>query len=684
MGNSIMSRSKKTQSAAPLHESEKRFEKTFRSSPCAHCLSRLSDGQLIDVNDTWLHYTGYSREELLGRTSIDIGMWVDPGERPKFAQIIKARGSLRNHESLYLTRYGEKRVGIFTAEILEVAGEDQVLVSFIDITDRKRAEERVKLSERKFREIFELSPSALMISRTSDRVIVDVNKRLSLLVGIERPVIVGKQLYETGIRIDEAVRDDLRRKAMSSDGLHEEQFSCTLPGGKFFVGLVSATHTILDGEPHIIWSFLDATERFKAEQEKENLNEQLRRAERLEAIGTLASGIAHDFNNVLAAIIGYSDIGRRKSGRGETIQHELDTIDNAANRGRSLVQRILSFSRSEPARIAPVSLKAVIDDSLELLRPTIPRTILISCILMEDPSPVLMDPVQAQQVVMNLVANAVHAIGDKNGKIVISLSEARVHENSAFQLGTLSSGSAVCLEVADDGCGLDAESIGKVFDPFFTTKIAGHGTGLGLWTVGQAILHAGGAIKVESKLSSGATFRIFLPTGDRLALRNPSTALSSRNGFSPEQSRSPKGEILVVDDEPVLVQFAKLALESEGYRVDPYTSAPDALKAFRNDPQRYQLIMTDSSMPGISGTKLIESVRCLRPTLPIVLSSGHFYCADSSQGVDRYLIQLPKPFNLRTLLQTINGILCAEYENEVVSKTPSQIVSEAPETLRGN
>lgn len=640
-----------------LQQSERRFEKTFRSSPSAHCLSRLSDGILVDVNDTWLSLTGYSREELIGRTSIDIGMWVDPAERPKFARIIKERGMLRNHESFYVTKHGERRIGLFAAEILDVSGIDHVLVSFVDITDRKKAEESVILSERKFREIFDLSPSAMMISREHDRVIVDVNRRLCLLVGIQREAIVGKRLYDTGIKIDEVVREELRRKALSSDGLNDEEVSCMLPDGRNFVGLVSSSHTTIDGEPHIIWSILDVTERFRAEQDKANLNEQLRRAERMEAIGTLAGGIAHDFNNVLAAILGYSDLAKRKGVRKESNIHELQTIEDAAVRGRNLIRRILAFTRSEPIHVAPICLRSVIEESLELLRPTIPRTISISCILVEDPPPVLMDPAQIQQVVMNLVTNAVHAIGDGNGKIVLSLSEATISENLVFQVGQISGGGAVCLEISDDGCGMEADTVSRIFDPFFTTKESGRGTGLGLWTVGQAITHAGGAIRVESACGRGSTFRIFLPTGDQVALRpisKPQPQLIS------EAPISDKGEILLVDDEPVLVQFAQLALEAEGYRVTPFTSALDALAAFKKDPRRYQLLMTDASMPGISGKKLIESVRCISPKLPIILSSGYLFKQEREIADDKGLYQLPKPFNVQTLLKTVSAILAAD------------------------
>jgi len=369
------------------------------------------------------------------------------------------------------------------------------------------------------------------------------------------------------------------------------------------------------GSPIRMVGFMqDLTDRKQAEEDMRRLEQKLRRAQRLEAMGTLAGGIAHDFNNILGAILGYGEMAMRDAKKDTRLRRDLESIMAAGERGRALVDRILAVSRSGVGERIPVYVEAVVREALDQLAAKLPANVTIAPRLQAGRAAMLGDSTQVHQVVMNLVTNAVQAM-PQGGVLRVSLEAARLVSARAASVGTVSPGEYLLLKVKDSGTGIPAEVLERMFDPFFTTKEIGVGSGLGLSLVHCIVTSVGGAIDVATELGKGSTFTVYLP----------------RSGDAPaeqayENLPLPRGEgqrVLVVDDEEPLVRLATETLELLGYAPVAFTSSTAALAAFRADPQRFDAVLTDERMPGLSGSALIREVRGIRQAIPVVLMSGY-------------------------------------------------------------
>ncbi len=348
--------------------------------------------------------------------------------------------------------------------------------------------------------------------------------------------------------------------------------------------------------------------------ENARLYADLQKAHRLEAMGTLAGGIAHDFNNILSAILGYGEMALRDAPNRSRLARDLRKIMVAGERGRALVDRVLAFSRSSVAERVVVHVEGVIREALDLLGPKIPQGVLMEARLDAGPAAILGDPTQVHQVLMNLATNAIQAM-PAGGTLTVSLEVFQSESARPATVGNLSVAEYIRLTVADSGGGISQEIIDKIFDPFFSTKKAGSGTGLGLSLVHGIVMDLGGAMDVRSRPGAGSTFTVFLP----------------RSGSIPETverrvSTLPVGNgehVLVVDDEEPLVTLAARTLKKLGYVPVSFTSGIAALAAFRDDPSRFDAMITDERMPDISGCALVREARALRPRIPTLLISGY-------------------------------------------------------------
>ena len=401
----------------------------------------------------------------------------------------------------------------------------------------------------------------------------------------------------------------------------------------------------------ILFSGLDITERKKAEEEKTKMEAQLRQAQKMEAIGTLAGGIAHDFNNILGAIIGYSEMAIESLPPDSTVTRNLGEVLKAGFRAKDLVTQILAFSRQ--ANIDPIYLRpaGIIKEGIKLLRSSIPTTIDIH----EDIDPktgvILAAPTQIHQILMNLCTNAFHAMEEHGGTLQISLHEIELGpENSAFASGA-AIGTFARLTVHDSGTGIDPMIKNNIFDPYFTTKEAGKGTGMGLAIVHGIVKSCGGFIACESEPGRGTTFEVFLPVVRRDGPDEVEILDCIPTG---------KERILFVDDEALIADMATEILEKLGYAVTVRKSGLAALDAFRNQPGNFDLVITDQTMPGMTGVELSRRMLQIRPDIPIILCTGYSSTASESAakalGVKEFVF---KPVSIRILAGLIRKVLDA-------------------------
>jgi len=345
------------------------------------------------------------------------------------------------------------------------------------------------------------------------------------------------------------------------------------------------------------------------------LQAQMRQSQKLESIGTLAGGIAHDFNNILAAILGFAELAHQVTGGNSEARQYLDNISGAGRRAADLVTQILAFSRGvDPAR-APLKVMDVVTEAITLLRATIPASIEFDLQLTDNLPLVLANSSQLHQIVMNLGINAAQAMGDEAGTLSISLTAGEIDDLHASSLADIRPGTFICLRMTDTGCGMDAGTLQRAFEPFFTTKALGQGTGLGLSVVHGIVHSCDGTIRLNSKVGLGTTVEIFLPA----------IALGAEAQATPVESvRRGHGErILLVDDVESLVVMGESMLRQLGYSAEGESHGLRALARIEQDPNYFQLVMTDQTMPGLSGLEFAARVRAIRPDLPVVLTTGY-------------------------------------------------------------
>ncbi len=385
--------------------------------------------------------------------------------------------------------------------------------------------------------------------------------------------------------------------------------------------------------------------------ERKRLEDQLRQSHKMEAIGTLAGGIAHEFNNALSVILGFTELAQLDAPQGGETQSYLQEILTAGHRARDLVQQILSFSRQHELVREPVSLSVIIREFFTLLRASLPTTIDIELALSEADTTVLANRTQLHQIVMNLCANAEYAMRGVGHALEIRVDTIELDDTlTTAPLFECEPGPYVSLMIRDTGSGIPPHTVERIFDPFFTTKDVGEGTGMGLAIVHGIVTGYGGAISVESTLGEGTCFTIYLP-------QIAHAAVEETPGRPPAEMPRGQGRILFVDDEAVLVRLGQAMLEHLGYDVTASTSSLEALRAFRAAPQQFDAVITDQTMPILTGATLVEELRRVRPDIPIILCTGfsHMMNAEKAQalGVDAFVMKPGVTEELAVRLQQV-------------------------------
>ncbi|NLD36205.1 MAG: response regulator [Desulfatiglans sp.] len=379
-------------------------------------------------------------------------------------------------------------------------------------------------------------------------------------------------------------------------------------------------------------------------------DEKLRQAQKMEAIGTLASGISHDFNNILSAIIGYSELANYQLRNNKSCFDSISEIMKAGYRAKELVAQIMAFSRKSEHELKPLHLKPVIKEVLKLLKASLPSTIEIRENLKIEACAVMADPTQIHQIMMNLCTNAAHAMAEEGGILEVLLYDIYFDENLTVAHPEMIPGKYTVLSVSDTGQGMTPGIVERIFEPYFTTKEKGVGTGMGLAVVHGIVKSYGGAINVQSEPGSGTTFKIYFPA----VKKEPVPDLLAHEQDIPFGSE----KILFVDDEAALTRLWKNILENLGYNVSMMTDSTEAFRLFYSDPDYFDLVISDMTMPGLTGAKLVKSMRKIRPDIPVIICTGYSENINeekaSSMGVNAFIL---KPLVTQELACKIRNVL---------------------------
>jgi PAS domain S-box-containing protein len=536
---------------------------------------------------------------------------------------------------------------LFVVELTRKAQRERSLLR-VEVLLEQRTQE-LRASERRYRSLFEAIPDLVLALDESDRVL-QVNDEVARSLGRDADSLRGMHLLELVpqemIGRTTAALDRIRRSGNAS-------FEASLLGrdGKIMTVEFTGVATEHSGQSAALLVGRDLTWRRQAEDERRQLEHQMQHAQRLESIGVLAGGIAHDFNNLLVGILGNASLALLEAERGEVDPESLRQIEIAAKRAAELTQQILTFSGKGKPVMRPVDLTALVSEMGTLLEPAVSKKARLTYRLHGSVGPVEGDASQIRQVVMNLIMNASDALGNDSGTITVETREQLVEADhlQSYYLGEAASpGRYVCLEVTDDGCGMDAETRRQIFDPFFTTKFTGRGIGLAA-TLGIVRAHHG-LISVESEPDRGTRFQMLLP------------ALPVEGRIDDDRDRPDTlpwtrgGSVLVVDDERTVRHLARSALQRRGFAVVLATDGEEALLTLAQNP-RIALVVLDLTMPRLDGLQVLERIRAEHPDLPVILSSGYTAEGIPAGALGGLTGFLAKPYMPDELVQAVAGLL---------------------------
>jgi two-component system, cell cycle sensor histidine kinase and response regulator CckA len=663
-----------------MRASEERFRLLYEDAPIGY-QSLDANGCLREVNRTWLAFLGFSREEVVGKW---FGDFLAAAEVDRFRENFprfKTLGEIAGIQFTMRRKDGSHVLVEFDGKVAhdELGNFKQTHCTLRDMTTMKQAEGAIQ---------------ALVASTVGsigqdffDRTVARLCQWLGSECALVGEIFDNKVVKVLSMQVDGVISHNFTASLSESacgevvsSGfcLFSENARAAFPNdpilGKFdamgYVGTALRDHNketigilcaMFRHRPELPQKVVEVMniiaaraaaeiERHRMEAEKRTIEAQLRQAHKMEAIGTLAGGIAHDFNNILAAIIGYTELSMFDVSQWSPMHQNLEQVLKAGHRAKDLVRQILAFSRhGDEQRWTPVEVGMVIREGLKLLRASLPTTIEIRPNITAASCAVLADPTQIHQVLINLCANAAHAMRDQGGVLEVGLEAVDLDADGALHYPDISPGAYIKLTVRDTGHGMDAATRERIFDPYFTTKEVGEGSGLGLAVAHGIVQRLDGAISVQSAPGRGATFQVLLPRSER-----------KPEGQAQGTGPLPGGRecILFVDDEEALVDMGEQMLNHLGYQVVTKTSSADALESFRALPDEFDLVITDFTMPQMTGVALAGEILNVRPDMPIILCTGFSEQIDEakakSEGIREFVM---KPLSQRELAEVIRRVL---------------------------
>jgi PAS domain S-box-containing protein len=619
-----------------LRESEQRFRQLSEASFEAVVIH--DNGVIIEANDQYYKMFGYLPDELAGIDAISLTATKD--STIQIRKHIKA-GDLGPYEVVGIKKDGSQFPMEIRGKTTQVSGETVRMSSIRDLTHRKRYEDALRNSEEQLKSFLNSNPNPVVVYNSQGHPLF-LNPAFTKvfgwtmeeLKGEKIPFVPPDQILITTEKIQQLFQT---HKTISFNTRRLTK------NGDIREVLISASEIKGDEKEAagMVVNLVDITEAKK-------LESKFQAVQRIESLGILAGGIAHDFNNILASIIGYTELALDTAKKG-TQQHEhLQEVLIASNRATDLVKQILTFSRQANQEQKPVQAKLIVKEVLKLLRASIPSTIAIEQNIQSN-ALLMGDATQIHQVVMNLCTNASHSMRDKGGVLTVNISDAELDSEFISTHSDLSPGSYIMLTITDTGHGMPPEILEKIFDPFFTTKEKGEGTGMGLSVVHGIVHSHGGTIYAYSEPGKGSTFKVFFPAIESLLTSERKIDMLIPTGTE---------RILFIDDEPAIVNMGRQILESIGYEVVTRTSSIEALEYFKARPNNFDLVVTDMTMPKMTGEVLASELMKIKPNIPVILCTGFSARIDEkkamSMGIRAFV---SKPILKRDIAETIRKVL---------------------------
>jgi PAS domain S-box-containing protein len=605
--------SKRREAAIEQQRTHEALRATIETTPYVAVQWYDANGRVVLWNTGSERIFGWTAQEAVGKTLDQLIHTPEEAAtfRELLAEIDRTGKPVGPAEYRFKRRDGSEGHCLSTTFRIPAPADGSYFVCMdVDVTEQRHSEAALRESAERYRLLVENSGD-LVCEIDSAGTLLYVSPRFETLLGYSPAELLGRTLFEHVYEGD--VPGLPERLASSHAGVafrfrHKQGHYAWLEGTR-------RAYRTSSGEDRSVVIARDIGERRRAEEEKAEIENHLRHAQKLEALGTLAGGIAHDFNNILGAIFAYRELAAIDAAQPERVVAHLEQLDRAAQRAKDLVQQILAFSRRQRQERRPMALAPVLEEALRFLRSTLPSTIAIDVHIDPQIPTVLAAMVQVQQVIMNLCTNAGHAMRGAPGRLTVTLENAVIDSDAVRTQPDLRPGRYACLTVSDTGHGMDPETLKRVFEPFFTTKAQGEGTGLGLSVVHGIVREHQGALRAQSEPGKGSTFKVWFPAHE-LSLPAAEETVTTL--------KTARGErILFVDDENALCVAARLILERVGYKVTIHRDPFAALSEFQLRPHEFDLVVTDLTMPGMTGIELASRMLETRADTPIVLASGY-------------------------------------------------------------
>ena len=624
--------------------SEAKFQLAFQQSPDAININRLEDGVYLDVNEGFLRTTGWSRDEVVGRRSNEVGIWADAEDRRRLVQLLAENGEATDYELTFRRKDGSLGTALMSARILSSGPNRWILSVTRDITERKQVERALHDSETSYRGLFDAVGESIFIMDRTGR-FIDVNQGATGMYGYTREELIGRnpsRVSAPNLNDLPHVMGCVEQAFAGEPKLFE--FWGQRKNGEVFPKEVHLYPGTYFGQDVVIAMSTDITERKRSEAAQVA-------AQKLESLGVLAGGLAHDFNNLLTAIMGNLNLAQGQLGEYSNARPYLDKVEKTILKAADLSRQMLAYSGKGHFVIKARDLNTIVQEMTGLLTASLPKKIRLDLQLAPNLPLFKADGAQVQQVVMNLITNAADAIGGESGHIAVTTYQADLDREvltAGFPGQTLEAGSYLVLSVSDTGCGIASDVLSRIFDPFFTTKATGRGLGLSAM-LGILKGHKAG-LRIQTEVGRGSTFEVFFPTAD--AGEAQEELHSSRRG------KRLAGTVLLVDDEEDILESTGPALESFGFRVVRAVDGVQAMDRFLELGPELALVFMDLSMPRMDGISAFLAMRQARPEVPVILTSGYDRKETTEDLFDQGLAGfVQKPYRIQDLARELDRVL---------------------------